>query len=78
MAQLTGAIRETVRQKYAQTAQATAAWKSEQTKALRPDSGCGGSNNTCCTPADQTGVFGRSLWPIYQYSRVGSSTRDTH
>ena len=61
MAELTD-IRETVRQKYAKAAEAAAREEYEHAQAIESESGCCGSTSSCCTPADETGVFGGSLY----------------
>ena len=61
MAELTD-IRETVRQKYAQAAEAAARGEFQQARALESESGCCDSEFYCCSPADQTGVFGSALY----------------
>ena len=61
MAELTD-IRETVRQKYAQAAEAAAQAEFGQARVIESESGCCGSSSACCTPADETGVFGGSLY----------------
>jgi arsenite methyltransferase len=62
MAELTD-IRETVRQKYAEAAEAAARGEFKQARAIESESGCCGSEEFyCCSPADQTGVFGSALY----------------
>ncbi len=62
MAELTD-IRETVRQKYAEAAEAAARREFQQARAIESQSGCGGSDELyCCSPADETGVFGSALY----------------
>ena len=62
MAELTD-IRETVRRKYAQAAEAAARGEHEQARAIESQSGCCGSDELyCCSPADETGVFGSALY----------------
>ena len=62
MAELTD-IRETVRERYAGAARAAASGAYDQARALESESGCcGGSGSACCSPADETGVFGGSLY----------------
>ena len=62
MAELTD-IRETVRQKYVQAAEAAARGEFKQARAIESESGCCGSDELyCCSPADQTGVFGSALY----------------
>jgi arsenite methyltransferase len=58
MAELTN-IRETVREKYAAAAQAAS--QAAQRAAESNDSCCG-SSGLSCSPADATGVFGRTLY----------------
>jgi arsenite methyltransferase len=56
-------IRETVRQKYAQAAEAAARGEFKQARAIESESGCCGSDEFhCCSPADETGVFGSALY----------------
>jgi arsenite methyltransferase len=56
-------IRETVREKYAQAAEAAARGEFQQARAIESQSGCCGSDELyCCSPADQTGVFGSALY----------------
>jgi ubiquinone/menaquinone biosynthesis C-methylase UbiE len=62
MAQLTD-IRETVRRKYAEAAEAAARGEFKQARAIESASGCCGSDELyCCSPADHTGVFGSALY----------------
>ena len=61
MAELTD-IRESVREKYAQAAEAAVRGQFEQARAIESESGCCGSTSSCCSPADETGVFGGSLY----------------
>jgi ubiquinone/menaquinone biosynthesis C-methylase UbiE len=62
MAELTD-MRETVRGKYAEVAQAAARGEFKQARAIESESGCCGSEEPyCCSPADQTGVFGSALY----------------
>lgn len=62
MAELTE-IRETVRQKYADAADAAARGEFQQARAIESQSGCCDSDELyCCSPADQTGVFGSALY----------------
>jgi len=62
MAELTD-IRETVRQKYAEAAEAAARGEFKQARAIESESGCCGSDELyCCSPADETGVFGSALY----------------
>jgi len=60
MAELTD-IRETVRRKYAEAAEAAA--RGEFTPARALESGCCGLGELyCCSPADEAGVFGSALY----------------
>jgi arsenite methyltransferase len=62
MAELTD-IREAVREKYAQAAEAAARGEFRQARAAESKSGCCGSDRLYgCSPADQTGVFGSALY----------------
>jgi arsenite methyltransferase len=61
MAELTDDIRETVRERYANAAKAAAAGAYDQARALESQSGCCGSG-AASSPADETGVFGASLY----------------
>jgi arsenite methyltransferase len=61
MAELTD-IRETVRERYASAAKAAATGAYDQARALESESGCCGSGSGCCSPADETGVFGATLY----------------
>jgi arsenite methyltransferase len=56
MAELTD-IRETVREKYAAAARAAA-----QAKPAAPQSGCCGSSDLTCSPANAAGMFGGTLY----------------
>ncbi|MGN6872931.1 MAG: arsenite methyltransferase [Solirubrobacteraceae bacterium] len=63
MAELTDRtdIRETVRERYAAAARAASTGSYDQARALESDSGCcGGAAG--CSPADDTGVFGATLY----------------
>jgi len=63
MAELTDDLRETVRNKYAQAAEAAARGEFQQARAIESQSGCCGSDELyCCSPADETGVFGSALY----------------
>jgi ubiquinone/menaquinone biosynthesis C-methylase UbiE len=63
MAELTDDIRETVRRKYAEAAEAEARGEFQQARAIESQSGCCGSDELyCCSPADDTGVFGSALY----------------
>jgi arsenite methyltransferase len=56
-------IRETVRRKYAGAAEAAARGEFNPARAPEPGSGCCGSGEShCCSPADETGVFGSALY----------------
>jgi ubiquinone/menaquinone biosynthesis C-methylase UbiE len=62
MAELTD-IRETVRQKYAEAAEAAARGEFKQARAIESESGCCGADELyCCSPADESGVFGSALY----------------
>ncbi len=61
MAELTD-IRETVRERYASAAKGAASGAYDQARALESESGCCGSGSACCRPADETGVFGATLY----------------
>jgi arsenite methyltransferase len=62
MAELTD-IREAVREKYAQAAEAAARGEFRQARAPESKSGCCGSDRVYgCSPADQTGAFGSALY----------------
>ncbi len=61
MAELTD-IRETVRRRYAEAAKAAASGDYRQARALESESGCCDSEFYCCSPADETGVFGSALY----------------
>jgi arsenite methyltransferase len=64
MAELTDTtdIRETVRERYAAAARAASSGAFDQARALESESGCCGSGPMTCSPADETGVFGASLY----------------
>jgi arsenite methyltransferase len=62
MAELTDDIRETVRERYAGAARAAAAGAVDRAGALESELGCCGSERSCCSPADETGAFGASLY----------------
>ena len=64
MAELTDTtdIRETVREKYAAAARAATTRAFERTRPLESASGCCGSGAVSCSPADESGVFGASLY----------------
>jgi arsenite methyltransferase len=70
MAELTD-IRETVRQKYAGVADAATRGEFEQARSMESESGCCGSDNPyCCSPADETGVFGAALYEEVQGRQI--------
>jgi arsenite methyltransferase len=54
-------IRETVRRRYAEAARAAQSGADDQARALESESGCCGAGASC-SPADETGVFGASLY----------------
>jgi arsenite methyltransferase len=60
-------IREAVRRKYAQAAEAAARGEFAQAHAIEFESGCCGSG---CTPADETGVFGSAMYEETQGGQV--------
>jgi SAM-dependent methyltransferase len=64
MAELTDTtdIRDAVREKYAAAARAATTGAFEQARALESASGCCGSGAVGCSPADESGVFGASLY----------------
>jgi SAM-dependent methyltransferase len=55
-------IRKIVREKYAAAANAAASCSTNQEGAVGSESGCCGSTMSCCGPADESGVFGASLY----------------
>jgi arsenite methyltransferase len=55
-------IRETVRRRYADAANAAATGSSDDARALEAEAGCCGPDAASCSPADQTGVFGAALY----------------
>jgi ubiquinone/menaquinone biosynthesis C-methylase UbiE len=62
MAELTD-IRETVRRKYAEAAEAAARGDFQHARAIESRSGCCGSDERCCwRPADDAGAFGPALY----------------
>ena len=61
MAELTD-IRETVRERYAAAAKEAARGGYDQARALESESGCCGSGQLACSPADEAGVFGATLY----------------
>jgi arsenite methyltransferase len=61
MAELTD-IRETVRKRYADAARAAARGAFDDARALEAEAGCCGTGRTACSPADETGVFGGTLY----------------
>jgi arsenite methyltransferase len=62
MAELSSDIRETVRERYASAANAAATGAYDQARALGSESGCCGPAAASGSPADETGVFGASLY----------------
>lgn len=64
MAELTDTtdIRETVREKYAAAARAATGAAVDHARASDSASGCCGSGAVGCSPADESGVFGASLY----------------
>jgi hypothetical protein len=74
MAELTDTdIRETVRARYANAAKEAARGAYDQARAFESESGCCGSGAVSCSPADETGVFGASLYD--EASRDGAGPR---
>ncbi len=61
MAELTD-IRESVRERYANAAKQAAQGAFDQARALETEAGCCGPGQAGCSPADETGVFGSSLY----------------
>ena len=61
MAELTD-IRETVRKRYANAASAVTASAYNAAQELEAEAGCCGTDGLCCSPADETGVFGGTLY----------------
>ncbi len=61
MAELTD-IRETVRKRYANAASAVTAGAYNAARELEAEAGCCGTDGLCCSPADETGVFGGTLY----------------
>jgi arsenite methyltransferase len=55
-------VRETVRDRYSVAARAAARGDFAQAQALESESGCCGSGSASCSPADETGVFGATLY----------------
>ena len=55
-------VRETVRDRYSAAARAAARGDFAQAQALESESGCCGSGSASCRPADETGVFGATLY----------------
>lgn len=55
-------IRETVRKRYASAASAAASGAYDDARALESEAGCCGSERLACSPADETGVFGGTLY----------------
>jgi arsenite methyltransferase len=76
MAELTENIRETVRERYAQAAKASAGGAYDQARALESEFGCCGSESLRCSPADETGVFGSSLYDDASREHVPTATVD--
>jgi ubiquinone/menaquinone biosynthesis C-methylase UbiE len=67
-------IRETVRQKYAEAAKAAARGEFQQARAIESQSGCCGSDELyCCSPADETGVFGSALYDEARGEQLGDN-----
>jgi arsenite methyltransferase len=62
MAELTNDIRETVRERYANAAKAAARGAYDQAHARESESGCCDSGSVGCSPADEAGVFGATLY----------------
>jgi len=64
MAELTDTtdIREMVREKYAADTRAAARGAYGEARALESKSRCCGSGSVSCSPADETGVFGATLY----------------
>ncbi len=64
MAELTDPtdIRETVRERYTAAANAAAHGGYEQARALESESGCCSAGALTCSPADEAGVFGATLY----------------
>ncbi|MFZ0090233.1 MAG: methyltransferase domain-containing protein, partial [Solirubrobacteraceae bacterium] len=76
MAELTENIRETVRGRYAQAAKASAAGADDQARALESESGCCGLGSLTGSPADETGVFGSSLYDQASRENVPTTAVD--
>ncbi len=76
MVELTDDIRETVRERYANAAKAAIAGACDQARALESESGCCGSRAGSCSPADQTGVFGASLYDEASRAEVPTAAVD--
>ncbi|MDQ6805158.1 MAG: methyltransferase domain-containing protein [Actinomycetota bacterium] len=55
-------IRETVRKRYADAASAAARGAYDDARALEAEAGCCGTEQSTCSPADETGVFGGALY----------------
>ena len=70
MAELTNDIRETVRERYANAAKAAATGAYDQARALESESGCCAPESLICSPADETGVFGGSLYDSFSREDV--------
>ena len=60
MAELTD-IREAVRRRYADAANAAASGGRDQARTLEAEAGCCGAEPMSCSPYDQTGVFGADM-----------------
>ncbi|MFZ0040044.1 MAG: arsenite methyltransferase [Solirubrobacteraceae bacterium] len=76
MAELTETMRETVRERYAQAAKASAAGADDQARAVESESGCCGSEAFTGSPADDTGVFGASLYDQASRENVPTTAVD--
>jgi arsenite methyltransferase len=55
-------IREIVRRRYADAAKAAGGGAYDQARAVESESGCCGSGSLTCSPADEAGLFGASLY----------------
>ncbi len=69
MAELTD-IRETVRKRYADAASAAARGVHDDAQALETEAGCCGTDGLTCSPADETGVFGGTLYDVASREEV--------
>ncbi len=76
MAELTNDIRETVRERYANAAKAAANGAYDQARALESESGCCGPESLTGSPADETGVFGGSLYDASSRQDVPAAAVD--